>query len=80
MSQSSNVWLVSIECRKGESHTLGPFSTKAGAIKAVKEYVEDNYDPEAIEFCLEEFDGDLAKGQFFSEDEIVEVYSRKMKD
>lgn len=79
MSQSSSVWLVSIECREGESGTLGPFKTKAGAVKAVKEYVEDNYDTEAIEYLLEEFDGDLAKGLFYSEDETIEIYSRKMK-
>ncbi len=69
------VWLVSIERRKGEGDTLGPFSTRQGAIDALKEHVG----PEFNETYTDEFGSSLAEGVYYSEEESVEVYERTLR-
>ncbi len=74
-----NVWLASIERRKDEGSTFGPFASREGAVQAVRDYVTRRLRPESIAACNAEFGGDLTEGTFYSEEETIEVYERTLE-
>ena len=74
-----SVWLVDIQRRKEEAGTLGPFATREGAVRAVRDYVTKHYCERSIVDLLAAYGGDLTEGTFYSEDETINVYERELQ-
>lgn len=72
-------YIVNIDRRKDEGAILGPFTNKDKAKAALKKYVEQHYGIEGAKHNIATYGGGFDKGEFFSEDEVIEIIERELE-
>ena len=71
-------YTVFIDSRADEGSFLGPYASREGAIRGLKEWVTARYGVDRLQETLEKFGSDLEAGRFYSEEKITYLVKRNL--